>query len=158
MPKRSSRWAGQQVGKGGTEPGKLQPMVPIKHHWQLDVYKQAMEMSGQVFQVSKKFPREEMFSLTDQIRRSSRAVSAMIAEGWRRRKYEASFVDKLNQAEAEAAETQTWLEHAVQCDYIEATKAREIHRLCDHVIGKLVNMGNRPEVWLLRKTSAAAEE
>lgn len=130
-------------------------MNPIKHHWQLEVYKQAMEMSGQVFQISKKFPREEMYSLTDQIRRSSRAVSAILAEGWRRRKYEAAFVEKLNQAEAEAAETQAWLEHAVKCDYTPADHARRIHRLCDNIIGKLVKMGNDPEPWLLQKFKRA---
>lgn len=124
----------------------------IKHHWDLDVYRLAMEMSGKVFQATKSFPREEMYSLTDQIRRSSRAVSAIIAEGWRRRKYEAAFIDKLNQAEAEAAETQTWLEHAVQCGYVTVETARELHKTCNNIIGKLVVMGNEPEKWTLQKS------
>jgi len=124
----------------------------IRHHWELDIYKLAMEMSGGGFQLTKAFPREEMYSLTDQIRRSSRAVSAIIAEGWRRRKYEAAFVDKLNQAEAEAAETQAWIEHAVQCEYAAAVEARKLHRVCDQIIGKLVTMGNEPEKWILKKT------
>jgi four helix bundle protein len=127
-------------------------MPLIKHHWDLDVYRLAMEMAGAVFHLSKTFPREEIYSLTDQIRRSSRAVSAMIAEGWRRRKYQAAFVEKLNQAEGEAAETQTWLEHAVKCKYLPVTEAREIHRLCNRIIGKLVRMGNEPEKWILRKS------
>ncbi len=127
-------------------------MKLIKHHWELDVYKLAMEMSREVFQLSKTFPKEETYSLTDQIRRSSRSVSAQLAEAWRRRKYEAVFVNKLNEAEGEAAETQTWLEHAVQCEYVPVQKAREIHRLCDRILGKLVTMGNKPEAWVLRKS------
>jgi len=127
-------------------------MKLIKHHWQLDVYKLAMEMSGQVFQLSKTFPREETHSLTDQIRRSSRSVSAQIAEAWRRWKYENVFVNKLNEAEGEAAETQTWLEHAVQCGYAPVGTARVIHRLCNQILGKLVTMGNNPAAWVLEKT------
>jgi four helix bundle protein len=127
----------------------------IRHHWELDVYKLAMEMSRDVFQISKSFPKEETYSLTDQIRRSSRSVSAQIAEAWRRRKYEAVFVNKLNEAEGEAAETQTWLEHAVQCEYVPAAKARELHRLCNRILGKLVTMGNKPEAWVLQKSRAA---
>ena len=127
-------------------------MKLIRHHWELEVYKLAMEMSHEVFQLSKSFPREETYSLTDQIRRSSRSVSAQIAEAWRRRKYEAVFVNKLNEAEGEAAETQTWLEHAVQCEYAPVAKAREIHRLCNRILGKLVTMGNKPEAWVLKKS------
>ena len=78
----------------------------------------------------------------------------MIAEGWRRRKYEAAFVDKLNQAEAEAAETQTWLGHAVQCGYVPVVEARNLHRLCDRILGKLVTMGNDPGKWTLKKSLA----
>ncbi len=127
-------------------------MKLIKHHWELDVYKLAMEMSREVFQLSKSFPKEETYSLTDQIRRASRSVSAQLSEAWRRRKYEAVFVNKLNEAEGEAAETQTWLEHAVQCGYMPVIKAREIHRLCDRILGKLVTMGNNPAAWVLKKT------
>jgi four helix bundle protein len=111
-----------------------------------------MEMSLQVFQLSKTFPKEETYSLTDQIRRSSRSVSAQIAEAWRRRKHENVFVSKLNEAEGEAAETQTWLEHAVQCEYAPVATARAIHRLCNQVLGKLVTMGNNPRTWTLKKT------
>src|SRR6185295_5567834 len=124
-------------------------MKLIKNHWQLDVYKLAMEMSRQVFQLSKSFPKEETYSLTDQIRRSSRSVSAQIAEAWRRRKYEAVFVNKLNEAEGEGAETQTWLEYAVRCDYLPAATGRELHKLYDRILGKLVNMGNNPKQWVL---------
>jgi four helix bundle protein len=106
----------------------------------------------EIFQLTKRFPREEMYSLTDQIRRSSRSVSGQIAEGWRKRKYEASFVNKLNDAEGEGAETQSWLEYAVKCGYLEKHIGRELHRAYDRILGKLVNMGNDPQPWLLHKT------
>jgi four helix bundle protein len=127
-------------------------MGRIQNHWDLEVYQMAMDLSGRVFRATQKFPREEMFALTDQIRRSSRAISALIAEGWRRRRYAAAFVDKLNQAEAEAAETQSWLEHAVQCGYLAAEDGRELHRLCHQIIGKLVIMSNSPQKWVLKRT------
>ena len=127
-------------------------MKAIRHHWELDVYKLSVDAAMQIFQLTKNFPREEMYSLTDQIRRSSRSVSGQIAEGWRKRKYEASFVSKLNDAEGEGAETQSWLEYAVKCGYMEKTSGRELHRTYDRVLGKLVNMGNNPQPWLLQKT------
>ena len=130
-------------------------MELIKYHWELEVYKMSVETAMQVFELSKKFPKEERYSLTDQIRRSSRSVSGQIAEAWRRRKYENVFVNKLNEAEGEAAETQVWLEFAVRCGYVSTKVGRELHRAYDRILGKLVNMGNNPEKWLLRKTAAA---
>lgn len=122
----------------------------IVHHWPLEVFQLAREAAQRFFQLSKRFPKEETCSLTDQGRRASRAVSAMISEAWRRRKYEAAFVNKLNEAEGEAAETQVWVMHAVDCEYLTKSEGRELHRLCDRILG---NMGNRPEVWLLKKTA-----
>ena len=122
----------------------------IQFHWQLDVYKLSVEAAMEIFSVSKGFPREETYSLTDQIRRSSRAVSALLAEGWRRRKYKAAFVNKLNESEAEAAETQVWLEYAVKCGYADRSQAKRLHRTYDQIIGKLVTMANRPKPWLLK--------
>jgi four helix bundle protein len=127
-------------------------MKLIKYHWQLDVYKLAVDAAMEIFELTKRFPREEMYSLTDQIRRSSRSVSAQVAEGWRRRKYEAVFVNKLNESEGEAAETQGWIEHAVKCAYLNESEGRKLHRKYDQVMGKLVNMGNSPERWILNKT------
>jgi four helix bundle protein len=121
----------------------------ITHHWQLDVYKLSIEAAMNLFELSKKFPREEMYSLTDQMRRSSRSVSGHVAEGWRRRRYEAAFCDKLNGAEGEAAETQTWIEYAVRSGYLTAKDGRELHRTYDRILGKLVKMQNNPEVWIL---------
>jgi four helix bundle protein len=93
-------------------------MALAKSFRELNVYQAAQEAAAGVFELSKRFPREEQYSLTDQIRRSSRAVNAMIAEAWARRRYRPAFVDKINQALGEAMETQTWLDHALRCDYL----------------------------------------
>ncbi len=130
-------------------------MKLIQHHWELDVYKLSVEISMATFRASKSWPKEEMYSLTDQVRRASRAVSALIAEAWRRRKSEAVFVNKLNEAEGEAAETQTWLEYAVKCDYLDPKEGRRLFRECDRAISKLVKMGNELERWILRKSRNA---
>jgi four helix bundle protein len=122
---------------------------PITFHWELEVYQLAMEAAVVVFKASKTFPTDEKFSLISQIRDSSRSVTAQIAEGWRKRRYEASFVSKLNDAEGEAAETQSWLEHAVKCDYLPREKATKLFQQYDHIIGKLVTMQNNPKPWLL---------
>jgi four helix bundle protein len=125
----------------------------ITHHWQLDVYKLSMDVAMRLFELSTKFPREEMYSLTDQMRRSSRSVSGHIAEGWRRRRYEAAFCDKLNGAEGEAAETQSWIEYSVRCGYMTPKDGRELHRTYDRILGKLVKMQSNPEPWLLLRAN-----
>ena len=121
----------------------------ITHHWQLDVYKLSVEAGMRLSELSRSFPREEMYSLTDQMRRSSRSVSGHISEGWRRRRYEAAFRDKLKGGEGEAAETQTWIEYAVRCGYMTAKEGRELHRTYDRILGKLVGMQSNPIPWLL---------
>jgi four helix bundle protein len=80
-----------------------------------------------LFELSRKFPVEERYSLTDQVRRSSRSVSANTAEAWRKRRYPAAFVSKLSDAEGEAAETQTWIQFAVSCGYLEAEVGRSLY-------------------------------
>ena len=115
----------------------------------LRVYQTAFELQQKIFELTKNFPREELFSLTDQIRRSSRSVCSQIAEGWRRRRYENAFIDKLSVAEGEAAETQVWLEFAVECEYIPAEEARELYKNYAAVIGTLVSMINNPDKWIL---------
>lgn len=124
----------------------------VSYHWQLDVYRLSVDAGMEVFNATKAFPKEEMYSLTDQIRRSSRSVSGQIAEAWRRRKYEAAFVNKLNEAEAEAAETQTWLEYAVKCEYLSRKTGKVLHKTFDSIIGKLVTMGNHPKQWVLDRS------
>ena len=119
-------------------------------HRDLEVYQMAFKAAMTIFELSKKFPPEERYSLTDQIRRSSRAVCSNIAEAWRRRRYEGSFLSRLNDAEAEAAETQSWLEFAVACTYLQPEETREIYATYNEIIAKLVNMINNPEPWLLK--------
>jgi four helix bundle protein len=121
----------------------------IRTHRDLEVYQMAFETAMKVFRESKLFPKEERYSLTDQIRRSSRSVCANLAEAWRKRQYEASFLNKLSDAEAEAAETQVWLEFAVKSDYLAAETGRELYTAYDNILGKLVSLINHPEPWLL---------
>lgn len=109
----------------------------------------AFDLAMDIFQESKSFPNEERYSLTDQVRRSSRSVCANLAEAWRKRRYEASFLSKLNDAEAEAAETQVWLEFAVRCDYLKVEVGEELLASYDNVIGKIVSFINSSEPWLL---------
>ena len=92
--------------------------MAIQHRWELEVYQLAREARRRIFDLSRGFPKEEMYSLTNQIRRSSRSVCAQIAEAWGRRLYRADFVNRLNQSESEARETQCWLETVVECEYV----------------------------------------
>ncbi|MBD2254437.1 four helix bundle protein [Nostoc parmelioides] len=123
----------------------------IKNHKDLRVYQTAFDAAMKIFEVSKRFPVEERYSLTDQIRRSSRSICANLAEAWRKRRYEGAFVAKLNDCEAEAAETQTWIEFAVKCNYLEVNTGRELYGIYNQVLGSLVNMINNPSPWLMNK-------
>jgi four helix bundle protein len=121
----------------------------IETHLELQVYQRAFESAMGVFRASKCFPRDEMFSLTDQVRRSSRSVCANLTEAWRKRRYKAAFISKLSDAETEAAETQTWIEFAVACEYLDRTLAAELYRAYDGILGTIVGMINHPETWIL---------
>ena len=121
----------------------------IVRHQDLNVYKKAFDSAMVIFDLSKTFPREETYSLTDQIRRCSRSVCANLAEAWRKRRYEAAFVSKLNDSEGEAAETQTWIEFAVKCRYIGRERGRELFRAYDEVIAMLLSMGNNSRGWVM---------
>ena len=121
----------------------------VRTHRDLEVYRLAFEAAMKVFEVSKSFPKEERYSLTDQIRRSSRSICSNLAEAWRKRRYEAAFVSKLNDSEAEAAETQTWIEFAVACEYLDKKSARELYRTYNLIVGKIVTMISRPVPWLM---------
>ena len=121
----------------------------IIRHTDLEVYQRAFEAAMVVFKFSKGFPTEERYSLTDQVRRSSRSVCGNMAEGWRKRRYAASFVSKLNDSEGEAAETQSWLQFAVECEYLKASETRAVYREYDEIIAMLVDMQNHPEHWSL---------
>jgi four helix bundle protein len=121
----------------------------IRTHRDLDVYQRAFELAMRIFQETKSFPIEERYSLTDQIRRSSRSVCTNLAEAWRKRRYEASFVSKLSDAEAEAAETQVWTDFSVQCGYLRKEVGKELSDAYDNILGKIVSLINDPEPWLL---------
>jgi len=121
----------------------------IRNHGDLDVYRMAFDAAMRIFELSRGFPPEERYALTDQIRRSSRSVAANLAEAWRRRRYQAAFTQSLNRCEAEAAEAQVWLEFAVKCGYLDREQGRILYAEYDHVIGKLVNMINHPAPFLL---------
>ena len=121
----------------------------IQRHTELEVYKKAHALAMELFRASKSFPKEEIYSLTDQMRRSSRSVCANLAEAWRKRRYKAAFVSKLSDAEAEAAETQVWIEFAVDCDYLPSDSARQMYRVYDEILRMLVAMIATPEKWVL---------
>ncbi|MDZ8221932.1 MULTISPECIES: four helix bundle protein [unclassified Nostoc] len=130
----------------------------IKDRKDLGIHKIAFETAMKIFELSKKFPVEERYSLTDQIRRSSRSVCANITEAWRKRRYEAAFVAKLNDCvrgacrrQAEAAETQTWIEFAVKCNYMDVQTGRELYASYNQVLSGLVNMINHPLPWLMNR-------
>ena len=121
----------------------------VRRYTDLEVYKLGFGLAMRLFEVSKSFPPEERYSLTDQMRRSSRSVCANLAEAWRKRRYEAAFVSKLGDSEAEAAETQTWIQFAVECKYLDRKVARELYREYDAVLGKLVLMITHAKDWIL---------
>ncbi len=124
-------------------------MELIKTHKDLEVYKLAYRLAMDIFELSKSFPKEEKYSLTDQIRRSSRSVAANIAEAFRKRRYEKYFVSKLSDAEGEAAETQVWLDYALECGYLDKETHTVLNDKYDHIIAMLVNMSIKPENWVI---------
>jgi four helix bundle protein len=123
----------------------------IVRHTDLIVYQRAFKAAMEVFQLSKGFPKDEKYSLTDQIRRSSRSVCSNVAEGWRKRRYAASFVSKFNDSEGEAAETQAWLQFAVECEYLKPSDTRSLYYEYDEIIAMLLTMQNQPEKWALSR-------
>jgi four helix bundle protein len=121
----------------------------IQSHHELQVYRKAFEAAMELFELSKSFPKEETYSLTDQMRRSSRSVCANLAEAWRKRRYEAAFISKLSDSESEAAETQVWIEFAVKCDYLTRDRAEPLYRAYDEILRTLVGMITHPETWVI---------
>lgn len=111
----------------------------------LNVYQRAQQVSRQIFVVSGKFPAEERYSLTDQVRRSSRAVKAMVAEAWGRRRYKAVFVNKLDEALEEATETQSWLDDALDANYISTEQFGSLDAECIGIGRMLSRMIDRAD-------------
>lgn len=127
----------------------MQP--PIRSHEQLEVYQIVYRHAMEISEESKTFPKEERYSLTGQIRKASRSVCSNVADAWRKQRYEAAFIAKLNDAEGEAAETQTWLDFSTSCGYIHLDRARALRARYDRVLGKLVTMIGKPRPWILKR-------
>lgn len=108
-----------------------------KSHRDLIVYQKTRALANEIFNLTKLFPKEEMYSLTDQIRRSSRSVGAQISEAWAKRRYEKHFISKLTDADGEQHETQHWLETALDCEYISESQAHALVEKCREV-GRLL--------------------
>lgn len=119
----------------------------IRSHDQLRVYQRSFQSAMSIFELTRSFPKAELYALVSQIRRSSRSVSANIAEAFRKRRYPRSFIAKLSDAEAEAAETITWLEYSEKCQYVESERVVELRRDYDQIIGMLVRMMQQAENW-----------
>lgn len=119
---------------------RVQAASRIERVRDLKVYQLAFQTAMEIFQISKSFPAEEKYSLTDQIRRSSRSVCTNLAEGWRKRRYKAVFINKLSDSGQEAAETQTWLEFALNCRYINNGLFDKLDESYEHVFAMLSNM------------------
>ena len=111
----------------------------------MKVYRLGFDTAMEIFDVSKSFPLEEKYSLTDQIRRSSRSVCSNLAEAWRKRKYPAVFINKLTDAGQEAAETQTWLEFALKCRYINQGTFDLLDEKYEHIFAMLITMERKAE-------------
>jgi four helix bundle protein len=116
---------------------QLMDMEYVKSFRELEVYKLSRQLSKEIFEISKGFPKEEMYSLTDQMRRSSRSIGAQIAEAWGKRKYEKHFVSKLTDADGEQLETQHWPETSLDCSYISEAIAKDLLQNCSSM-GKML--------------------
>lgn len=128
----------------------------IHRHTDLEVYRLCFDTAMRIFDVSKAFPREEIYSLTDQVRRSSRSVCANLAEAWRKRRYEAHFISKISDAEAEAAETQVWIEFAVACGYLHRDTAAALFKAYEQALRTMVGMIPHSETWIITQSRPKA--
>jgi four helix bundle protein len=124
-------------------------IIVVKHFRDLQVYQGAMALALRVFELTKHFPTEERYGLTDQLRRSSRSVCANLAEAWRKRRYRAAFVSKLNDAEGEAAESQVHIEVAFRHGYLEERVFNELDDAYDKILGQIIKMIDQPDPWVI---------
>ena len=121
--------------------------MKIRSHKELETYQMAFDAAMQIFKLTQDYPKEEKYSLTDQIRRSSRSVCSNLAEDFRKRKYPKAFISKLSDSEGEAAETLVWLDFSFQCNYITEELCNGLSEQYNNILGKLVNMSLQPEKW-----------
>ncbi|GAB4578060.1 MAG: hypothetical protein Fur0022_07920 [Anaerolineales bacterium] len=124
---------------------------------ELLVYQKARALSREIFQITKKFPREEAYSLTDQIRRSSRAIGAQIAEAWAKRLYEKHFLSKLTDADGEQQETQHWIETALDCEYLTPVQQISLIQKCEEIGRLLGGMMAKSELFCTPQKSLREE-
>jgi four helix bundle protein len=119
----------------------------------LVVYKNARKLAKLIFELTKSFPKEEMYSLTDQVRRSSRSVGAQIAEAWAKRRYKKHFVSKLTDADGEQQETQHWIETAEDCRYLSLEQTQKLNSSLSE-IGRMINsMINKADIFCDKRFS-----
>jgi four helix bundle protein len=116
----------------------------------LKVYRTAFELQQEIFEITKTFPREEQYSLTDQIRRASRSVGANLSEAWQKRRYIAHFTSKLTDSDGEQAETQHWLDTSFACGYISREDNEKLRSKCEEIGRMLGKMLKEPEKWCSR--------
>ena len=121
----------------------------IYSYKELKVYLNAFRAAMEIFHRTKDFPRSEMYSLVDQIRRSSRSVCSNIAEAWRKRRYKAAFIAKLSDAESEACETQVWLEFALKCGFLDREITESLDERYEKIQGQIVRMIENADKWLI---------
>jgi four helix bundle protein len=119
----------------------------LRHFRGLDVYQSSFQSAMEIFQITKGFPVEEWYALTDQMRRSSRSVCSNLAEAWRKRRYKAFFKNKLTDSMSEASETQTWLEFCCSCKYIDKKMFEKLDSDYEHIIGMLNSMEKKAETF-----------
>lgn len=132
-------------------------MGVVRHSEELRIYQQAFDAAMTLFEISKGWPAEERYSLTDQVRRSSRSVCANIAEAWRKRRYPNHFVSKLSDADSEAAETENWIKFAASCGYITSDQQSELRSIYESIIRGLTAMISQSDQWCtphVRETSS----
>ena len=132
-------------------------MQNIRSYKELRVYQSAIDAAMRIFELTKRFPSEERFSMVDQMRRSSRSVWSNIGEAWRKRRYPAHFASKLSDSEGEAEETRVWLELAFRCDYISKAESEDLDQTYDGIIAQLVRMIEHPEQWTIRTAKPQAK-
>ena len=123
----------------------------------LIVYQKARALAREIFEVSTTFPKEEMYSLTDQLRRASRSVGGQIAEAWGKRRYERHFVSKLTDADSEQYETQHWLETALDCDYLDEQQVVALVRKCEEIGRLLGGMMDKAHLFCRTTTGSLCE-
>jgi four helix bundle protein len=121
----------------------------IRGFRQLRVYQMAFTVAMEAFHLSKRFPAEERYALTSQVRRCTRSVCSSLAECWRKRAYPKHFISKLTDAESEAEEGRVWLQFAYECGYIELAEARKLDATLNSVIAQLVAMKTDPQSWTI---------